>query len=409
MQLKNDIWADQRTHLELGIGLGRGLGVSMATSLRDVKGYGAFQRGPGDSRIGLSFWPKLSEHLSLGLNGFFSLPTGYRKQEHYVDGSNDTTLVLPAFSLKQTAGEFYSGAEWRISPAADLSAFAGYFSTSDKTEQAFRWGMGTTIRPFGPRYSAELGYTQSITRIGHLPSTECLDAALAVDLWWGLTLVPGISADLDDEPLYGGSLGLRFTAPLPVILAPSTHAPVTIAEPRRSGMVLVAPPLADFNLVDKAELWQSLQQGVKDNFDMVMPIQTLDLPGLPFSDSNRDRLGASVRALAAARPDAEWLLVTRVEREEVGKELSKGLSGLASKSNWAAECRLSFQLICLTTGHAYTPQRIEAKAVRRGSALLPSLSGTDDMVLSMSASRDLTFQAYREAGREIARELHRAQ
>jgi hypothetical protein len=410
MQLKNDIWNDQRTRFDLGIGLGRSLGVSVSSSARDIKGYGAFQRGLGDSRLGMSFWPALSSHLSLGLNGYFIMPTGFRKQEHYFDGSDDTTLVLPAYSLRQSAGEFYSGAIWTISPAADLTAFAGYFSTSDRTEQAFRWGMGATIRPFGERYAAELDYTQSQTRIGHLPNTETVAAALAVNLFWGLSIVPGFSADLDEEPMYGGSLGLRFSTSMPALLASSSHSSTdVVVEPKRSGMLLVAAPLAGFNLVDAGELWQSLQSGVRNNFDMVMPLPSLDLPGLPFSDQSRDRFDASVRALAAAHTDAEWLLITHVEREDVSKELSKGFGGFSSKGNWAAECRLRFQLICLTTGHVYAPKTIEAKAVSRASSLMPILTGSEETVLSMTASRDLTFQAYREAGREISRELNHAE
>ena len=143
-----------------------------------------------------------------------------------------------------------------------MNAFAGYFSTSDNAEQAFRWGVGTTLAPFGQRVSTEIFYSSSQTRTGILPNTEVLSARLGINLKWGLKLLPGIWADLQDQPLYGISVGLKYDAGLSKkVFTPKESASAVPAPPipRRSGVVLVPPaPESDVPLAGKDELWKEL-------------------------------------------------------------------------------------------------------------------------------------------------------
>jgi len=404
IMLSGNSFTDNRTRLSVGLGLGRGLGISLAGSNRDLSGQGAFQRGIEDARLGFSYWPTVMPQMSLGINANFIVPTGFRKQETYYDAVTDSMRTLPSFSLKQTAGEIYSGLTWSLGPSAEVNGFIGYFCTSDKTEQAFRWGLGALIAPFGPRYAMELGYGQSLTRTGVFPNTETLSAALAIKVGRGFSIVPGVWSDLEAEPIYGGSLGLRFTAPVAIRTPKESHIQAAAkpeAEPL-GGTVLVATPLSNIILADGVELWQSIQQEVNQTFAQVIPLTTLDVPGLPFSDQNAETIMRSVRALAQAHPEADWLLFARVEREDVSRRSGMRIPLLLNQSNWSAECRMRVQLVNLRDQHVRYSEIISAQAMRREK---PLLSGSDQEVLSISESRNLTFEAYREAGRIIAREL----
>lgn len=405
--LQSDHWRDARSRFSFDIGLGRGLGMSVSGSTRHLKGYGAFEKGFEDTRLGMSFWPSFSSKIAAGINGHFIVPTGYRRPEFYYDAAADTSLVLPAMSLKQTAGEICGGAVWTIGPAAEVNVFGGYFGTSDRAEQAFRWGLGTRLSPFGESCWAELNYTQSNTRTGALPSTETFEAALPFRAGWGVTLVPGLWADLDSEPLYGASLGLRFSAHVPGI-APLQALHVTAAPPRIAGVALVAPPLSDMLLADGKELWQSIQDGVRASFDDVKPLVSLDLPGLPFNDGSEEPLHSSIRALAQAHPDADWLLISRVIREDISRQSGGSVPLMVTRATWAAQCKLKVQLVDLRGERIRCAQIIEGRALKKDFPQLALMSPSDDEVLSMNASRQLTFEAYRSAGREIARELVRS-
>jgi hypothetical protein len=407
--LRNDTWTDTRTRLGFAVGLGHGVGLSLSSGAREVRGCGAFQQGIEDSRLGLSFWPRISDRLSAGLNANFIVPTGFRKQESYYDGLHDTTGLLPTFSIGQTGGEVYSGLLMSLGPSADVNAFAAYFSTADRAEQAFRWGLGTRLAPLGPRWSAELSYGQSIVREGKYPDTEMFSAALAVRLPWGFTIVPGMTADLDNEPVYGGSLGLRFESRFPGGILPPRKAEIVEERLRLSGRVLVAPPLTALDLADRNQLWHSIQEELHGTFDEVLPLESLDLPGLPYDDRTAAALGASIRAIADAHPEAQWLLIARVVHEDVERRGGLRIPLVVSRPEWRAECRLQVRLVNLQTCAAHAEHIIDGVAVSHKPPLLPAVSAPENEVLSMAESRDLTFKAYREAGRVIARELPNAQ
>lgn len=408
LYLHNNAWADRRTGFGAALGLGNGLGIAVRSSARDLSGYNAFQRGIEDTRLGLSWWPAAAEHVSVGINGNFIVPTGFREQHTYYDPIADSTRVLPAFSLGRTGGELYGGMAGLLGPAARVNVFAGYFSTSDQLDQAFRWGLGAWVAPFGLRYAAEFGYAQSLVRTGGFPSTDVFSAALAAQLPWNITAVPGLWADLSNRPTYGVSLGLRFSAPLP---AAAFRAPdqMAVPLPRVNGMLLVAPPVATIDLADRDALWRSIQTEMRPSFDAVLPLPSLDRPGLPYNDNDVMQREQTIRAIAEAYPEAQWLLISRVEREDVIQQGGFSIPLIVQQPQWIAHCRLNVQLVNLRDRGADRQQLIEVRAVRRDSPLVPVVSKPEGGMLSMSESRALTFEAYREAGREIARELTHAQ
>ncbi|MCX6601010.1 MAG: hypothetical protein NT025_05545 [bacterium] len=404
--LSNEVWTDNRSKFSICMALGRGLGISAASSFRDLSGHGAYQRGIEDMRVGLSYWPKLVPGLSTGVNGFFAIPTGYRTQESYYDEAGNTTRTLPAFSLEQTAGELYTGAAWSLAPAAEVSAFAGYFSTSDKVQQAFRWGLGAAVAPFGPRVTAEFGYGQSLTRTGDFPTTETFAAALVLKVVRGFSLAPGVWADLSDDPLYGASLGLRLCTPVARMTTGKDNVTAPASPlPRLGGTVLVPPPTSARDLADGNELWQCIQGSLVETFDQVSALPTLDVPGVPFNDESEESTQRSVRALASAHPEADWVLISRVEREDVSRGRGLKIPLLWEQPAWTAQCRLRVRLINLRSGETHFQDTVEARTTHRGEARLTAVAAADKEVLSMSASRELTFEVYREAGRVIAREL----
>lgn len=408
--LSNETWTDNRSKFSIAMGLGRGLGISAGGSFRDLSGLGAFQRGIEDTKVGLSCWPKLLPNFSAGVNGYFLIPTGYRTQESYFDQATDSTHTLPAFSLEQTAGEIYGGAVWTLGPSAEVNGFIGYFSTSDKIHQAFRWGLGAAIAPFGPRAVAEFGYSHSMTRTGTMPSTEAFNAALAINVLRYLTIAPGMWADLSEEPLYGGFLSLRFSAPVARVTVNERGMAAPISDlPKLGGTVLVPPPLTTLDLADGSELWQSIQEGVGNTFDGVIALSSLDVPGLPFNEQSADQVHQSIRALAKAHPEADWLLISRVERENVMRESGVKIPLVMEQPLWTAQCKVRVKLVNLRDGQIRYQDLVDAKASRRTSGMKTMISNPDREVLSMSASRELTFEAYREAGRVIARELSYAQ
>jgi hypothetical protein len=408
--MKSSGWTDQRSRITLGLGLGRGIGFSACGAMRDLSGLGAFQKGPEDTRLGLSFWPQFSRHFALGLNGYFIVPTGYHKQEVFYSAATDTTGTLPLFSLKQTGGELYAGAAWAIAPAAEVGANIGYFSTADKLEQAFRWGMNATLAPFGPRAAVELNYASSITRIGSLPNTEIFTTGLAVQAGWGFSVVPGLWAELKDEPVYGASIGLRFSAHIPQAAVFQTQEQVLaeIEERHIAGRVLIAPPLSRNDLADRDLLWKSIQDNVQGVFDDTEPLTSLDVPGLPYNDRDRDQQESSLRAIAAAHPQMEWLLISKVEQEDVSKQGGVSIPLLVAQPTWTALCKMQFRLVNLKDRALDRTLRIDGKAEKRSAPLLPMMSSVENNVLSFSESRELTFAAYREAGRKIALALRDA-
>jgi hypothetical protein len=80
-----------------------------------------------------------------------------------------------------------------------------------------------------------------------------------------------------------------------------------------------------------------------------------------------------------------------------------------ARAGWMAECRLVVRLVNLRDRVIPAPRIVEARAVLRNTPILSLVASSDAEVLSMRESRALTFEAYREAGREIAKGLNRAQ
>jgi hypothetical protein len=400
--LSNDHWKDSKNRVEFGIGLGKGLGLLASTSTRNLSGSGAFQQGIEDTRVGLAVWPleAFNGKLRFGLNSNLILPTGFRTQEAFYDSTTQGLALLPSFTNDQTAGEILPGIVWTPGKAATLNMFGGLFSTSDKAEQAFRWGMGMKLNPFGEHVTAELGYSQSIIRAGLYPETEVLTAGVDIDLKWGLSVKPGFWAELEDDPMVGMGVGFSFTSRLPKsVFPPKAPAPVPVY---RKGIVMVPPPLSDLPLAGINELWKELRQQVRPSFDNVIELESLDQPGLPYNDTERSRFWNSMNAIAAAYPNVQWLLITRVESEEVNRVSGLTIPLMVSQPTWEAACRLRFQLVDLFDMKSYGEQIVEVTAVRKDGLRLPIMGTIEKDVLSTDDSRELTFQAYRNVGREIA-------
>ena len=400
--LSNESWKDGKNRFELGIGLGKGLGLLASTSTRNLSGFGAFQQGIEDTRVGLAVWPLdiFNGKVRFGLNSNLIIPTGYRTQEAYYDTTTQSAALLPAFTNDQTAGELLPGMIWSPGRAAAINVFGGLFSTSDKTEQAFRWGLGMKLSPFGERMTADLGYSQSIIRAGAYPETEVLTAGLDIGLNWGLSIRPGFWAELEDDPMVGMGIGFSFTSRLPKsVFPPKAPPPVPV---HRSGIVMVAPPLSDLPLAGMEELWKELRQQVQPSFDKVTELESLDQPGLPYNDTERTRFWNSMNAIAAANPNSQWLLITHVESEAVNRIPGLSIPLMVTQPTWQAACRLRFQLVDLFAMKSYGEQMVEATAVRKDGIRLPIFSPVEKDILSTDDSRELTFQAYRNAGREIS-------
>lgn len=402
--LSNDNWTDQRTRAALGLGLSRGLGLMVSTSLRDLAGMDAYQQGIEDTRLGLLVWPvSIAENrFRCGLNGTVILPTGYRTQESFYDSQADTSGILPPFTLDQTAGEISLGAVWSPSRFGALRTHLGYFGSSDQVHQAFRWGMGIRLTPTGGRHAVEMSYAQSLTRIGEYPDTESLFAGLDLSLGWGFSLMPGVRADLESDPLYGASIGLKFEMGLPSVK--SFTGP---SGPRVREAVLVPPPQSDLTLSDRDELWNRIREDLEPGFEVVLPLPTLDLPGLPFTERDRSRFWASMAAIAEAHPDVRYLLITSVEKEDVARKPGLSIPLVIHQPTWEAQCRMRMQLIDLYDLLAWNQTVVEGKAVLHESVRFPVLSEPESEVLSMERSRELKQKAYEMAGKEIYNQLPR--
>ncbi len=134
---------------------------------------------------------------------------------------------------------------------------------------------------------------------------------------------------------------------------------------------------------------------------------SLDQPGLPYNDSDPARIRRSVQAIAAAHPDARWLLITRVERETVSRAEGISIPFVVSQPAWMAHCQLRVELVDLCGDLSLAPCTVDARATHAQNTQLPVVSTPERDGLSLSATRALTLEAYREAGREIAREVCR--
>ncbi len=400
-QLTNDTWDDQRLGIRFELGVARGLALDLASGSRDVSGHGAFQNGAEDMRIGLALWPlSYKDKLSLGVSGHLLLPTGFRDGQSYYDSTTNAVVSLPAFSLEQTAGQFALGGAWTPGRAAELSGYLGYFGTSDNSEQALRWGMNFALMPFGKRIGASMGYAQSITRVGKLPDTEALRAGLDIQLPWGFALHPGIYAELESDPLMGGAVGLSFTSRMPRSVFPPR--PMPKSAPLRTGAIMLPPPLAESPMAGNQELWNELREGLAPAFEYVVPLESLDRPGLPFDEMNRASFWNSMAALHAAYPNVRWLLITHVEDETVTRDRGLGIPMLVAQPKLEAACKLRVQLVDLFEQTAYPERTVLATAMMSDGVKSPLLSTIEDEKISVAQTREITLLAYRNAGREVA-------
>lgn len=403
-QLANEAWSDNRFGASFEFGVARGLALSAATSNRDLSGNGAFQDGAEDARLGLAVWPlSYKDKLSFGLNGQLILPTGFRDEQSFYDSTTNQVIALPAYSLEQTGGQVSAGTVWSPGRAAQVSAFAGYFSTSDNSEQALRWGTGLALTPFSERIGASVAYAQSITRVGNYPDTEALRGTLDLKLPWGFALHPGMYAELEADPMVGGLLGLSFESRLPLSVFPPKRAP---RYPElRQGLVLVPPPLSELPLSDNDELWSQLQESLKSSFDHVLPLASLDRPGLLFNDMNRTSFWNSMAAIGAANPNARWLVLTHVEDETVSRAQGISIPFVVTQPQWEAACKLRVQLVDLFEQTAYPERTIMATAILNDGLRSPLISTLEKEKLSVARAREITLRAYEVAGREVSLSL----
>lgn len=359
------------------------------------------KNGAEDAKLGLAVWPlSYKDRLAFGVNGNLILPTGFRENESYYDSTTNSVIELPAYSLKQTGGQLSLGGAWAPGKAAELSAFFGYFGTSDNTEQALRWGMGLSLTPFGERIGASVAYGQSITRVGNLPDTEVLHGGLDLKLPWGFGLHPGVYAELEDDPLIGGSIGLSFEGRLPRSVFPPKAQPA--AAPYRTGSLLVAPPITSMPMADNDELWYQLRESMKQSFDLVMPLPSLDRPGLPFDAMNREAFWNSMSAIHAAYPTMRWMLVTYVDDETVVRGTSLSIPLIVSKPKIEAACKLRVQLVDLVEQKAYVERTVMATAILNDGLRSPFLSTIESEKVTVTQAREVTKKVYRNAGREVA-------
>lgn len=403
-QLSNETWQDNRSGAGFELGIGHSLALSGSTSNRDLSGKGAFQNGAEDARLGLSLWPlSYKERVEFGINGQLMLPTGFRDEQSYYDSTTNQVVTLPAYSLEQSAGQLSFGTNWTPSRAAELNAFMGYFGTSDNSEQALRWGLGMSLTPFGKRIGASVAYGQSITRVGHLPDTEVLRGGLDIQLPWGFGLHPGMYAELEDDPLVGGAVALSFSGRLPRSVFPP-QAMERLPE-IRSGALLLPQPLSNLPLADNNELWKQLQESLAPSFEVVLPLASLDRPGLPFDEMNRASFWNTMAAIGAAHPEMRWLLITHVENETVSRANGLSIPLIISQPQIEAACKLRIQLIDLYEQTAYPERIVMATAVMNDGLRSPLLSTVEKEKVSAVRAREITLAAYRNAGREVSLSL----
>ena len=136
-------------------------------------------------------------------------------------------------------------------------------------------------------------------------------------------------------------------------------------------------------------------------------LPSLDQPGLPYDDSDPARIRRSLRAIAAAHPDARWLLIAHVEREAVSRAEGVSIPFVISQRAWMAQCQLRVELVDLCGDLTLDSRTVDVRALHQQNAQLPIISTPENDGLSVSASRALTLEAYHKAGREIAREVCR--
>jgi hypothetical protein len=95
-------------------------------------------------------------------------------------------------------------------------------------------------------------------------------------------------------------------------------------------------------------------------------------------------------------------LITHVENESVSRAAGLSIPLVVTQPTWEATCKLRVQLVDLIELAAYPEQIIEASAIGKEGLRSPMLSSLEKEKLSLERVRELTLEAYRKAGVEIA-------
>ena len=405
--LKGDFWADKRSNLSIQFGLGRQVELLVANGHRQLQGYESFKKGLGDVRLGLKWCalhPQGPEGLRLGFLGLCSIPSGYREQLTYYDSEAGEEKALPDFSLGQNAGEARILVDWIPSAGATLTGNLGYFSSSDRLMQAMRWGIGARLELGFRRLFSEFSYQNSTSRtVSTLLSDDGAEAMLGFRIGWGFSLLSGIRADMNDETLWGAAFALRFDGRIPLMQKTGNKSSFMI----RQGMVLVAQPQSTEPLMEADELWFHIQEGIAQSFETAKPVQLSDLPGYSCASGNSTPFWNHISTLRHDYPEARWLLLTQLEREEITAQEHVAIPLLATIPSWEANCRLKVRLIDLQLLSLISERTVEGNAVwKRPVRLFGAAADDAEQVLTFDDRRHLTLQAYADAETKLRESLH---
>jgi hypothetical protein len=402
--LSSEVWQDRYTGLRLALGLGRRAELLVVANQRQVHGYDASKSGLADTRVGLKWcaWSDEEKGLAIGFLGLGTVPTGSRDEITYYDTETGQDRLAPDFSLEQAGGEGRVLLDWTPGPGATLTGSVGYFSSSDRSQQALRWDLGARLELGFNRFFSELAYQSSQSRSRPLPSDCRFAADLGVRIGWGFSLLPGIRATFSDEPLWGTAVTLRIDGRVPLRLKTAPKALIS----RHEGVVLVPPPQPEGASSDEVELWRQVQEGVSSSFETVEGIALPPVPGLPELTETGVEFWRGVRYVRRNHPEARWLMVTRVEREQIVPVDQIAVPVLATVPTWEAMCRLQVRLVDLELLSVTYEETIVGTAVQHKPVRFMGIPA-DDMegVLSFDERRSLTLRAYADAGSKLRESL----
>jgi hypothetical protein len=113
-----------------------------------------------------------------------------------------------------------------------------------------------------------------------------------------------------------------------------------------------------------------------------------------------------VRYVRRNHPEARWLMVTRVEREQIVPVDQIAVPVLATVPTWEAMCRLQVRLVDLELLSVTYEETIVGTAVQHKPVRFMGIPA-DDMegVLSFDERRSLTLRAYADAGSKLRESL----
>jgi len=405
--LSGDFWQDRRSNLSIGFGLGRQVELLVANGHRQLEGYEAFKRGLGDVRLGLklcALHPQGNEGIRLSLLGLCSIPSGYREQLTYYNSETGQEEAMPDFSLGQNAGEARILLDWMPSSGATLTGNLGYFSSSDRLMQAMRWGIGARLELGFQRLFSEFSYQNSTSRtVSTLLSDDGAEAMLGFRVGWGFSLLSGIRADMNDETLWGAAFALRFDGRIPLPQKSRVKSSLMM----RQGLVLVAQPQSTETLMEADELWFHIQEGLNQSFETAKPVHLSDLPSDFSASGNNTPFWHRISDVQHDYPEARWLLLTQLEREEITAQEHVAVPLLATIPSWEANCRLKVRLIDLQLLSLISERTIEGNAIWKRPVRLFGASADDaEQVLTFDDRRHLTLQAYADAEIKLRKSLY---